>query len=159
MTGIERTGFEHSFAHLFSGGTMILCRDEHTNIIALKAAEMLFTGIGFLKITITSAEEHDRVIAFTSQLPHVVAGAFIRSETAKQQLGFSAGSYQDLTRVAFLNEPMWTELFMANRENLISEIEGLRTRLEEYVQVLEEGDEQKMLALLAEGKLAKQHYG
>ncbi|MCL2437865.1 MAG: prephenate dehydrogenase [Coriobacteriia bacterium] len=159
MTGIERTGYEHSFAHLFSGGTMILCRDEHTNIIALKAAEMLFTGIGFLKITITSAEEHDRVIAFTSQLPHVVAGAFIRSETVKQQLGFSAGSYQDLTRVAFLNEPMWTELFMANRQNLIAEIEGLRTRLEEYVQILEEGDEQKMLALLAEGKQAKQHYG
>ncbi|MCL2402895.1 MAG: prephenate dehydrogenase [Coriobacteriia bacterium] len=159
MTGIERTGYDHSFAHLFSGGTMILCRDEHTNIIALKAAEMLFTGIGFLKITITSAAEHDRVIAFTSQLPHVVAGAFIRSETAKQQLGFSAGSYQDLTRVAFLNEPMWTELFMANRENLIEEIEGLRTRLEEYVQVLEEGDEQKMLALLAEGKQAKQQYG
>jgi len=159
MTGIERTGYEHSFAHLFSGGTMILCRDENTNIIALKAAEMLFTSIGFLHITITSAAEHDRVIAFTSQLPHVVAGAFIRSETAKQQLGFSAGSYQDLTRVAHLNESMWAELFMANRENLIFEIEGLRSRLEEFSQALEEADEQRLLRLLAEGKQAKQQYG
>ena len=159
MTGIERTGYEHSFAHLFSGGTMILCRDQYTNIIALKAAEMLFTAIGFLHITITSAAEHDRIIAFTSQLPHVVAGAFIRSETAKQQLGFSAGSYQDLTRVAHLNEPMWAELFMANRENLILEIEGLRTRLEDFAQALEAGDEQRVLKLLTEGKQAKQHYG
>jgi len=159
MTGIERAGYEHSFAHLFSGGTMILCRDEHTNIIALKAAEMLFTSIGFLHITITSAAEHDRVIAFTSQMPHVVAGAFIRSDTARHQLGFSAGSYQDLTRVAHLNEPMWTELFMANRANLITEIEGLCSRLEQFAEVLEEGDEQKILALLAEGKQAKLNYG
>jgi len=159
MTGIERTGYEHSFAHLFSGGTMILCRDEHTNIIALKAAEMLFTSIGFLHITITNAAEHDRVIAFTSQMPHVVAGAFIRSDTARHQLGFSAGSYQDLTRVAHLNEAMWSELFMANRENLISEIEGLCARLEEFAQVLEAGDEQQILRLLAEGKQAKLNYG
>jgi len=159
MTGIERTGYEHSFAHLFSGGTMILCRDEHTNIIALKAAEMLFTAIGFLHITITSAAEHDRVIAFTSQLPHVVAGAFIRSETARNQLGFSAGSYQDFTRVAHLNEPMWTELFRANRENLIGEIEGLRDRLEEFAQALEADDEAQIMKLLTEGKQAKQNYG
>jgi len=159
MTGIERTGYEHSFAHLFSGGTMILCRDENTNIIALKAAEMLFTSIGFLRITITSAAEHDRIIAFTSQLPHVVAGAFIRSETAKQQLGFSAGSYQDLTRVAHLNETMWVELFMANRENLATEIEGLCDRLEEFAQALKDGDEQRMIALLSEGKQAKNLYG
>ncbi|MCL2525446.1 MAG: prephenate dehydrogenase [Coriobacteriia bacterium] len=159
MTGIERSGYESSFAHLFSGGTMILCRDEHTNIIALKAAEMLFTSIGFLHITITTGAEHDRIIAFTSQLAHVVAGAFIRSETAKTQLGFSAGSYQDLTRVAHLNEVMWAELFMANRDNLIAEIEGLRERLEEYAQVLQDGDEQKLLALLSEGKRAKELYG
>ena len=159
MTGIERTGYEHSFAHLFSGGTMILCRDEHTNIIALKAAEMLFTSIGFLKITITSAAEHDRIIAFTSQLPHVVAGAFIRSDTAKQQLGFSAGSYQDLTRVAHLNEPMWTELFMANRENLATEIDGLCERLEDFAEALRNDDEQRMLTLLLEGKQAKNLYG
>jgi prephenate dehydrogenase len=155
MTGIERTGYEHSYAHLFSGGTMILCRDAYTNIIALKAAEMLFTSIGFLKITIASAADHDRMIAFTSQLPHVVAGAFIRSDTARRQLGFSAGSYQDMTRVAYLNEVMWAELFMANRENLIDEIKGLQARLEEYVQVLEAGDEQRMFALLREGKQAK----
>ena len=159
MTGIERSGYEHSFAHLFSGGTMILCRDKYTNIIALKAAEMLFTAIGFLKITITNAADHDRIIAFTSQLPHVVAGAFIRSETAKQQLGFSAGSYQDLTRVAHLNEAMWSELFLANRENLIAEIEGLKDRLQEYIEVLQLGDEQQVLSLLALGTKAKDLYG
>ena len=159
MTGIERTGYEHSFAHLFSGGTMILCRDQFTNIIALKAAEMLFSSIGFLKITITNAADHDRIIAFTSQLPHVVAGAFMRSETAKQQLGFSAGSYQDMTRVAHLNEPMWTELFMANRENLITEITELKKHLQEYIAALENADEQALMTLLSAGKRAKDLYG
>ena len=155
MTGIEKSGYRHSFAHLFDGGTMILCRDEHTNLIALKAAEMLFTSIGFLNVTIAAPAEHDATIAFTSQLAHAVAGAFIRSDTARHQLGFSAGSYQDLTRVAYLNEEMWAELFLANRENLAHEIEGLRERLGEYVQALEDGDEQALKALLVAGKQAK----
>jgi len=159
MTGIEKSGYRHSFAHLFDGGTIILCKDDYTNLIALKAVELLFTGIGFLTVTIATPAEHDRIIAFTSQLAHAAAGAFIRSDAARHQLGFSAGSYQDLTRVAYLNEEMWAELFLANRDNLATEIEGLITRLGEYVQALQSNDEQQLKALLTAGKQAKLQCG
>lgn len=159
MTGIEKSGFKNSFAHMFDGATMILCKDEFTNIIALRAAEMLFTSIGFFNVTITTAEEHDKIIAFTSQLAHVVAGAYIRSETAKMQAGFSAGSYRDLTRVAWLNEHMWTELFLENRDYLVKEIDNLIVRLTEYSKTLKDGNEKKLTGLLLKGKMAKQENG
>jgi prephenate dehydrogenase len=159
MAGIEKSGFGNSFAHLFDGATMILCKDEFTNIIALKAAEMLFSDIGFTKVTITTAEEHDKIIAFTSQLAHIVSNAYIKSETAKNQLGFSAGSYKDLTRVAWLDENMWTELFFENKKHLVVEIESLCQRLSKYVEVLQENDAPKMKQLLLEGKKAKEAIG
>ena len=159
MAGIEKSGFENSFAHLFDGATMILCKDEFTNIIALKAAEMLFSAIGFTKVTITTAEEHDKIIAFTSQLAHIVSNAYIKSETAKNQLGFSAGSYKDLTRVAWLDENMWTELFFENKKHLVAEIESLRERLSKYVEALQENDIATMKVLLVEGKKAKEAIG
>jgi prephenate dehydrogenase len=159
MAGIEKSGFENSSAHMFDGATIILCKDEFTNIIALRAAEMLFTDMGFLKVTIAAAAEHDKIIAFTSQLAHVVAGAYIKSETAKSHVGFSAGSYKDLTRVAWLNEHMWTELFLENRDYLTKEIDNLIARLGEYSKALKEGDGKELEALLGEGKKAKQENG
>jgi len=159
MTGIEKSGFENSFAHMFDGATIILCKDKFTNIIALRAAEKLFTSIGFLNVTITTADEHDKIIAFTSQLAHIVASAYIRSETAKMQVGFSAGSYKDLTRVAWLNEHMWTELFLENRDYLTKEIDSLTARLTEYSNALKDGDEKELKTLLLNGKTSKQKNG
>ncbi|MCL2517768.1 MAG: prephenate dehydrogenase [Oscillospiraceae bacterium] len=159
MMGIEKSGFENSFAHLFDGATMILCKDEFTNIIALKAAEMFFTSIGFLKITITTADEHDRIIAFTSQLAHIVANAYIKSDSAKMQVGFSAGSYKDMTRVAYLNENMWTELFLENKNYLTAEIDLLIAQLGEYSAALKKHDEMELKKLLVEGKNAKMANG
>ena len=159
MTGIEKSGFENSFAHMFDGATIILCKDKFTNIIALRAAEKLFTSIGFLNVTITTADEHDKIIAFTSQLAHIVASAYIRSETAKMQIGFSAGSYKDLTRVAWLNEHMWTELFLENRDYLTKEIDSLTARLTEYSNALKDGNEEELKTLLLEGKTSKQENG
>jgi len=159
MMGIEKSGFENSFAHLFDGATMILCKDEFTNIIALKSAEMLFTSIGFLKITITTANEHDKIIAFTSQLAHIVANAYIKSESAKMQVGFSSGSYKDMTRVAFLNENMWTELFLENRNYLTLEIDFLIEQLKKYSETLKNNDTEKLKTLLTEGKKAKMANG
>lgn len=159
MAGIEKSGYEHSYGHLFDGATMILCKDEYTNSVALKAVEMLFLSIGFLNVTITTAAEHDKVIAFTSQLAHIVSNAYIRSDSATMQKGFSAGSYKDLTRVAYLNEVMWTELFFENRDNLIFEAEGLIERISEYVSALKTDDREKMKRLLYEGKKAKETVG
>lgn len=96
-------------------------------------------------------EEHDQVIAFTSQLAHVVSNAYVKSPAADLHRGFSAGSYKDLTRVAKLNEVMWSELFLDNREPLIQEIEGLIQRLGQYKSALENQDAEELKKLLKEG--------
>ena len=159
MAGIERSGYKYSYAEMYEGATMILCRDEHTNLIALKAAELLFLEIGFGRVTVTDANTHDSNIAFTSQLAHVVSNAFIKSPTAKRQDGFSAGSYKDLTRVARLNEDMWTELFFENKEPLSYEIETIINSLQQYLDALNENDTEKMRTLLREGREAKESIG
>ena len=111
---------------------------------------------GFGRITVTTADEHDRMIAFTSQLPHVVSNAFIKSPTAQSHKGFSAGSYKDLTRVAWLNEDMWTELFFEDKEYLLFEIETVIESLKEYRDALRSDDREKMTKILREGRIAKE---
>lgn len=159
MAGIERSGYKYSYAEMYEGATMILCRDEVTNLIAIKAAELLFLEIGFGRVTVTDAATHDSNIAFTSQLAHVVSNAFIKSPTAKRQDGFSAGSYKDLTRVARLNEDMWTELFFDNKASLAYEIETIIESLREYLDALNSDDREWMRNLLREGREAKESIG
>ena len=159
MAGIERSGYKYSYAEMYEGATMILCRDQFTNLIALKAAELLFLEIGFGRVTVTDAATHDSNIAFTSQLAHVVSNAFIKSPTAKRQDGFSAGSYKDLTRVARLNEDMWTELFFDNKDPLAYEIETIINSLHQYLDALNTDDREKMRDLLREGREAKESIG
>jgi prephenate dehydrogenase len=102
-------------------------------------------------VQLSTPEEHDRIIAFTSQLAHVVSSAYVKSPTALKHKGFSAGSYKDLSRVAKLNETMWTELFLLNRENLVSEIDGMIERLQQYREAIHEGNEKDLWDLLHEG--------
>ena len=156
MAGIEKSGYQNSMAGLFKGAYMILCQEPHTNMVAIKSAERFFLSIGFAEITITTAEEHDKTIAYTSQLAHLVSNAYVKSPTALLQKGFSAGSYKDLTRVANLNEEMWSELFMANSQFLLGEAEALIVRLEEYISALKQGDQNELKELLRQGRLAKQ---
>ena len=115
----------------------------------------LFTSIGFTNIEITTPEEHDRKIAFTSQLAHVVSNAYIKSPTAREHSGFSAGSYKDLTRVAKLNEDMWTELFLENPENLTNEIDTLIDNLKAYSDAIKSKDSETLKALLKDGREKK----
>jgi prephenate dehydrogenase len=159
MAGTEFAGFENSYAELFVGAPMVLCNDANVNSVALKAAELFFLSLGFGSVNITTAKEHDIIIAFTSQLAHIVSNAYIKSETAKNHDGLSAGSYQDLTRVAKLNEYMWTELFMDNKENLIGELDSLISRLTEYNDALKNSDVKTMEKLLADGRIAKERLG
>lgn len=155
MAGREKWGFDNSTAELFKGASMILCKDSNTNVVALKQAEMLLLSIGFESVTITTADVHDKMIAFTSQLAHIVSSAYIKSETAKTHNGFSAGSFKDLTRVAKLNEDMWTELFFHNKDNLLYEVDGIISRLNEYKKALLDNNHDEMKQLLLNGRLAK----
>jgi prephenate dehydrogenase len=110
----------------------------------------------FGTFSVTNAQEHDRMIAFTSQMPHIISNAFIKSPTALSHRGFSAGSYKDLTRVAWLNAPMWAELFLENKDNTLSELDTLIASLNEYRQAIAGNDLSRLTALLEDGKRRKE---
>ena len=112
--------------------------------------------MGFGRISITTAQEHDKRIAFTSQLAHVVSNAYIKSPTARVHDGFSAGSYKDLTRVAWLNPEMWTELFLENREHLLFELDTIISNLEAYQKALREENSETLRQLLDDGRRIKE---
>lgn len=156
MAGLHLSGFEHSLVTMFNNASMILVPDKDVNINDLEKVKKLFLSIGFTNIQITSAEEHDKIIAFTSQLAHVVSNAYVKSPNAKLHKGFSAGSYKDLTRVAKLNEVMWTELFLENKDNLSAEIDTIIKNLEEYSSALKQEDSERLCALLREGRIRKE---
>ncbi len=155
MAGIEKSGYEASFEALFEGASMILCPEEDSDKEAVSRLEDLFSSIGFSKLICASPKKHDQMIAFTSQLAHVVSSAYIKSPSSSKHIGFSAGSFKDLTRVAYLNEYMWTQLFFENKDNLIKEIDIITKHLSEYKTALLNDDKEEMQALLLDGKLAK----
>ena len=124
--------------------------------IFLDKIKSLLLPAGFGKLSVTTAEEHDKIIAFTSQLAHVVSNAYVKSPTAKGHKGFSAGSYKDLTRVAWLNENMWTELFIENREPLLFELDYIISSLNEYKTAIENNDADTLKSLLRDGRIAKE---
>lgn len=155
MAGIERSGFENSFAELFDGASMILCPTGDTDKQALEKASALFSEIGFGRITISTPSHHDRVIAFTSQLAHLVSSAYVRGEYATEHSGFSAGSYKDMTRVARLNPDMWTELFFENKTNLSVVCGELIENLTKFKTALDENDREEVHRLLKDGNERK----
>lgn len=156
MAGIQFGGFKNSRADLFDGAVFALVPADYNDLRFMEKAKKLILPAGFSKLVISSAEEHDRVIAFTSQMAHVVSNAFIKSETARTMgTAISAGSYRDFTRVAYLDAEMWTELFMENRDNLKYELEVLIEALSGYAKALEENDSEEMLRLLKKGRERK----
>ena len=155
MEGVAKLGFENSRRDMFVNASMILVPHKDLDIEAMKRVKDVFDAIGFTRYEIATPEKHDRIIALTSQLAHVVSSAYVKSPTAQEHRGFSAGSFRDLTRVAFLNEKMWAELFLLNREDLHQEIQGMIERLREYDGALTAGDEARMAELLQEGREVK----
>lgn len=156
MAGSHFSGFKYSRADLYKGAPMVLVPPRFDDIDLLQRVKDAMAPCGFGMFSVTTAEEHDRMIAFTSQMPHVLSNAFIKSPTARQHKGFSAGSYKDLTRVAWLNAPMWSELFLENRENLLFELNTYLDSLTAYRDALEAGDGERLTALLEAGKKAKE---
>jgi len=156
MAGLEQSGFKYSKANLFKGASMIIVPPVYDDILFLEKIKTLLAPAEFGRMTVTTAENHDAMIAFTSQMAHLVSNAFIKSPTVFKHKGFSAGSYKDLTRVAWLNEVMWTELFMENKEHLLHELDLFIDSLSEYREALNTEDTDRMKTLLYDGKRLKE---
>ncbi len=152
MAGIEKSGFTYSSEAIFDKATMILTPYEGTDLTLLNQLCFFFKSLGFASMQLTTPDEHDKMIAYTSQLAHVVSSAYIKSELSPHFRGFSAGSFQDMTRVAKLNETMWTELFLDNRIHLADEIDSLIERLSAYSRAIRDQDKERLKTLLKEGK-------
>ena len=156
MAGKQFSGIKYADENLFRDATMILVPREQEDLFRVSRLSELLRETGFRSVTVTTAEKHDEMIAFTSQLAHVVSNAYIKSPTAADHLSFSAGSYRDLTRVAKLNETMWTELFLDNAEHLGFELDCLIRSLQEYRDAIAAGDAQTLQRLLKEGRERKE---
>lgn len=159
MAGLERSGFVNAQPDLFTGSSMILMKGPEMDIQLLDRLKAFFTDVGFASLTFTTPEEHDRIIAYTSQLAHVVSSAYIRSPEALERRGFSAGSFRDMTRVARLDEILWTELLMDNRDFLVGQIGTLIDNLNGYLDALKSDDAERLKALLKEGREKKAQAG
>ena len=156
MAGSQFSGFKYSRASLFQGAPMVLVPPVYDDMALLQRVKDALEPCGFGFFSVTTAADHDRMIAFTSQMPHILSNAFIKSPTALEHKGFSAGSYRDLTRVAWLNPGMWTELFLENRENLLFELDTYIQSLTEYRDALANQDEDTLYRLLDDGKKRKE---
>lgn len=155
MAGKEKNGFAQADAALFDGASFIITPHENTPEHVIDTMHALAKTIGCTRLTVTTPEEHDRMIAFTSQLPHVLAGCYVQSPCSARHEGFSAGSYRDVSRVATVDETLWSELFAENSDLLENELEALIARLEEFRTAIEHKDEAHMSRMIKEGRLCK----
>jgi len=156
MAGSHNSGFKFSRSNLFQGAPMVLIPPRFDDPELLQWVKDALEPCKFGFFSVTTAEEHDKMIAFTSQMPHILSNAFIKSPTAQQHRGFSAGSYKDLTRVAWLNPQMWAELFLSNKENVLFELDTFINALLLYKDAITREDETALITLLDEGRKRKE---
>lgn len=156
MAGSHRSGFKYSRSNLFQGAPMVLVPPVFDDIELLEQVKQALLPCHFGSFSVTTAQQHDKMIAFTSQMPHILSNGYIKSPTAAAHKGFSAGSYKDLTRVAWLNAPMWAELCMDNRKNVLFELNTYIANLQSYQKALCEGNMEALTQLLEEGKQRKE---
>ena len=156
MAGSHFSGFKYSRSNLFQGAPMVLVPPVFDDIQLLDRAKNALKPCNFGFFSVTTAENHDKMIAFTSQMPHILSNAFIKSPTALQHRGFSAGSYRDMTRVAWLNSQMWAELFLENKEHVLFELDYYLNSLKAYRDAIADNNEALLVSLLEEGKIRKE---
>lgn len=154
MAGREFSGIDHAIVGLFEHAFFIMVPVTQ-NILALSKLKSYFLSLGAEDVQVSSAEEHDAIISYTSQLAHVVSSSYVKDPLSKVYAGYSAGSFRDLTRVAKLNPDMWTELFIENKDNILRSIDELQKHLSEYREAIANSDEDQLHALLAEGTKMK----
>ena len=156
MAGKETNGLSSSSADLFVGANLVVVLSRNTKESALKEVLEYAKAMGFGRITQCSAQEHDRKIALTSQLAHLVSNAYVKSPEVKDCEGFTGGSFQDMTRIAGVDETMWSQLYLFNRENILSQLDGLIEHLSEYREAIFEGKEERLKAQLKAGRLLRE---
>lgn len=159
MAGKEKSGFANADAALFTGASYILTPTADTPDTAVEELKVLASRLGCARMTVTTPKRHDRLIAFTSQLPHALAGAYVRSPCCPYHAGFSAGSYRDVSRVATVDENLWSELFLLNATELCVELDLLIEHLEDCRDAVAAGDKDRLRALLREGRERKEAAG
>lgn len=141
---------------MFKGASMIIVPPVYDDMELLERIKTLFAPLEFKSFVVTTAAHHDRMIAYTSQMCHIASNAYIKSPVSREHHGYSAGSFRDLTRVARLNEAMWTELFLDNKAPLLDELDKFINSLQQYREALAQGDADRLCALLREGRVAKE---
>lgn len=156
MAGSQFSGFKYSRADLFEGAPMVLVPHIFDDMALLDRVRQALAPCHFGRFSVTTAEDHDKKIAFTSQMCHIVSNAYIKSPTALEHKGFSAGSYRDLTRVAWLNPQMWAELFLENKDNVLFELDYFITSLQAYRDAISQEKMEDLMMLLEEGKRRKE---
>lgn len=156
MAGTQFSGYKYSRATMYKGASMILVPETFDDIAFFDRVKAMLAPCGFGRVTITTAQKHDAMIAFSSQMAHVVSNAFVKSPAAREHKGYSAGSYKDMTRVAWLNETMWAELFLENQDYLLRELDIFMENLGQYRKALADGNRDGLEALLREGRLIKE---
>lgn len=156
MAGSQFSGFKYSRANLFDGAPMVLVPPVFDDILLLDRVKEAMAPCHFGSFSVTTADDHDKKIAFTSQMAHIVSNAYVKSPTALEHKGFSAGSYRDLTRVAWLNPQMWAELFLENRDNVLFELDHLIESLNAYRDAVANNDMSELVRILDEGKRRKE---
>lgn len=155
MAGRHFSGYDYSTKNMYDGSSMVLVPEDLNDVETIERAKKLLSPIKFGKFTLCDPKRHDSMIAFTSQMAHVVSNAYVKSPTAKSHDGFSAGSYRDLTRVAYLNADMWTELFLENKEALARELDIFINNVSAYRDAIRDEDATKLHDLLEDGKQCK----
>ena len=156
MAGSHNSGFKYSRSNLFQGAPMVLVPPRFDDPGLLSRLKEILAPCKFGSFSITTAEAHDKMIAFTSQMPHILSNAFIKSPTALEHKGFSAGSYKDLTRVAWLNPLMWSELLLSNCDNIINELDIYIANLQKYRDAIASQNDMQLIDLLDEGRKRKE---
>lgn len=156
MAGREFSGFEYAKPDLFANASMILTPAANVDIETREMAKAFFLEAGFRMVRFCTPEAHDQMIAYTSQLAHIVSGAYVKNPLSEEHRGFSAGSFMDMTRVARLNENMWSELFLENVDLLLPTVDDLIMRLNAYRDALDAQDPEQVKVLLREGRIAKE---
>ena len=157
MAGKERSGFKNSDENLFNRASYIITPTSNTYENALKIVEKYIKTLKAAKITVSSPANHDRVIAFTSQMPHVIAGSYVKSDTCCLRHGFSAGSFKDVSRVATVDENLWSELFLQNKDMLLNELSSFIDSLTEYKTALLNDDVDSLKSIIKDGRIIKEN--
>lgn len=158
MAGKQIGGLKNASKELFEGAFFALVPEDGNDIRLLTKVKTLLQEAGFKDFAVMTPEDHDRIIAFTSQMAHLISNAYVKSEVADLGVGvaLSGGAFRDMTRVAYLDQNMWTQLFMENKDNLLKELDGFIGELRKYKDAIERDDKETLTELLLEGKKRKE---